>query len=54
VVLDNDENLLFCTKIMKKIFWTDGVKRKEPLQRVKENRNMLNKIKREKAKWIHR
>jgi hypothetical protein len=39
------EGLLFCTKIMEKIIWTESAKRKEPLQRVKEERNILKKNK---------
>jgi hypothetical protein len=44
MVLDKDkEDLLFCTKIMEKIICIDGVKRKEPLQRVKEEKKSLKK-----------
>jgi transposase len=37
---------------MEKISWTDCVKNEEVLQRVKEDRNILQRIKRRKANWI--
>jgi len=36
---------------MEKISWTDHVRRVEVLQRVKEERNILQTTKRRKAKW---
>jgi len=37
---------------MEKISWTDHVKNKEVLHRVKEERNIIGRIKKRKAKWI--
>jgi hypothetical protein len=37
---------------MEKISWTDRVRNEEVLHRVKEERNILHKIKRRKANWI--
>ena len=37
---------------MENISWTDRVRNEEVLQRVKEERNILQTIKRRKAKWI--
>jgi hypothetical protein len=37
---------------MKKISWTDRVRNEEILDRVKEERNFLQTIKRRTAKWI--
>jgi hypothetical protein len=37
---------------MEKISWTDRVKNEEVLQRVKEERNILQTIKIRKVKWI--
>jgi hypothetical protein len=37
---------------MKKISWTDHVRNKELLLRVKEQRNILHEIRKRKAKWI--
>jgi hypothetical protein len=37
---------------MEKIIWTDRVRNEEVLQTVKEERNILQKIKRRKANWI--
>jgi hypothetical protein len=36
---------------IEKIFWTDRVRKEEVLQRDKEERNILQKIKRRKATW---
>ena len=36
----------------KKISWTDRVKNKDVLRRVKEERNFLHAIKRRKANWM--
>jgi hypothetical protein len=37
---------------MEKISWTDHVKNKEVLLRVKEQRNILHEISKRKANWI--
>ena len=37
---------------MEKTFWTDLVRNLEELQRVKEDRSILQTIKRRKANWI--
>jgi len=37
---------------MEKISWTDRVRDEEALQRVKEERNIVQTIKRRKANWI--
>jgi hypothetical protein len=37
---------------MQKISWTDRVRNEEVLHRAKEERNILNTIKRSKANWI--
>ena len=37
---------------MEKISWTDHVRNKEVLLRVKEQRNMLHEIRKRKANWI--
>jgi hypothetical protein len=37
---------------MEKISWTDHVRNEEVSVRVKEQRNILNKIRKRKAKWI--
>jgi hypothetical protein len=37
---------------MENISWTDRVKNKEVLHRVKEERNTLRTIKKKKANWI--
>jgi hypothetical protein len=37
---------------MEKINWTDNVKNKEGLLRVKEQRNILHEISKRKANWI--
>jgi hypothetical protein len=37
---------------MEKIRWTDRVRNEEVLHRVKEERSILNTIKRRKANWI--
>jgi hypothetical protein len=42
---------MWCWRRMKKISWTDHV-RNEVLHKVKEERNILHKIKRTKANWI--
>jgi len=37
---------------MEAISWTDFVKNKEVLQRVKEDKNILRTVRRRKANWI--
>ena len=37
---------------MEKISWTDHVRNEEVLQRVKEERNVLQTMQRKKANWI--
>jgi hypothetical protein len=41
-----------CWRKMEKICWSDHLKYKDVLQRVKEDRNILQTIKRRKADWI--
>jgi hypothetical protein len=48
--LENFE--MWCWRRMEKIIWTDRVRTEEVLHRVKEERNILRKIKRRKANWI--
>jgi uroporphyrinogen-III decarboxylase len=48
--LENFE--MWCWRRMEKISWTDRVKNKDVLHRVKEERNILHTIKRRKANWI--
>jgi hypothetical protein len=43
---------IWCWRRMEKISWTDLVRNEEVLHRVKEERNMLQTIKRRKANWI--
>jgi hypothetical protein len=43
---------MWCWRRMEKISWTDCVEIEEVLHRVKEERNVLRKIKRGKANWI--
>jgi hypothetical protein len=43
---------MWCWRRMEKISWTDRVRNEEVLHRVKEERNILHKIKRRKANWI--
>jgi hypothetical protein len=43
---------MWCWRRMEKISWADRVRNEELLQRVKEDRTILNTIKRGKAKWI--
>jgi hypothetical protein len=40
---------MWCWRRMEKISWTDRVRNEEVLHRVKEERNILHKIKRRKA-----
>jgi hypothetical protein len=43
---------MWCWRRMEKISWTDHVRNKEVLLRVKEQRNILHEIRKRKAKWI--
>jgi hypothetical protein len=43
---------MWCWRRMEKISWTDRVRNKEVLHRVKEERNIVLTIKRRKANWI--
>jgi hypothetical protein len=43
---------MWCWRRMEKISWTDCVRYKEVLHRVKEERNILHTVKSKKAKWI--
>jgi len=40
------------SKRMEKVSWTDCVRKEEVLQKVKEERNILQTMKRRKANWI--
>jgi hypothetical protein len=42
---------MWCWRRMEKISWTDRVRNEEVLYRVKEDRNILHKIKRRHAYW---
>jgi len=42
---------MWCLR-MEKICWTDHVRNEEVLLRVKEQRNILHEIRKQKAKWI--
>jgi hypothetical protein len=41
-----------CWRSIEKIIWTDHVRNEEMLHRVKEERNILHRVKRRKASWI--
>jgi hypothetical protein len=43
---------MWCWRRMEKISWTERVRNEEVLQRVKEERNIVNTIKGSKANWI--
>jgi len=43
---------MWCWRRMKKISWTDHVRNKEVLLRVKEQRNILHEIRKREANWI--
>jgi hypothetical protein len=43
---------IWCWRRMKKISWTDHVRNKEVLLRVKKQRNILHEICKRKVKWI--
>jgi hypothetical protein len=44
--------LMWCWRRVEEIGWTYHVKNKEVLQRDKEERNILHKIKRRKSNWV--
>ena len=43
---------MWCWRRMEKISWTDHVRNEEVLLRVKEQRNILHEISKQKANWI--
>jgi len=43
---------MWCWRRMEKISWTDHVSNEDVVLRVKEQRNILNEIRKQKAKWI--
>jgi hypothetical protein len=43
---------MWCWRRMEKISWTDHVRNKEILLKVKEQRNILHEIRKRKANWI--
>jgi len=43
---------MWCWRRMDKISWTDHVRNKKVLIRVKEQRNILHEISKQKANWI--
>jgi len=43
---------IWCWRRMEKISWTDPVRNEEVLLKVNEQRNILHKIKKQKANWI--
>ena len=43
---------MWCWRRIEKISWTDRLRNDEVLRRFKEDRNMLQTIKRKKANWI--
>ena len=43
---------MLCWRKTKKISWTDRVRNKEVLQKVKEGKNILHTVNRRKADWI--
>jgi len=45
---------MWCWKRMEKISWTDHVRNEEALLRVKEQRNIVHEINKQKANWIGR
>jgi hypothetical protein len=44
---------MWCWRRMEKISWTDHVRNKDVLLRVKEQRNILHEIRKRKANWIN-
>jgi hypothetical protein len=43
---------IWCWRRMEKISWTDHVRNKDVLLRVKEQKNILHEIRKQKANWI--
>jgi len=43
---------MWCWRRIEKVIWTDHVRNEEVLLRVKEQRNILHEISKQKAKWI--
>jgi hypothetical protein len=43
---------MWCWRRMEKISWTDRVRNKDVLLRVKEQRNILHEIRKRKANWV--
>jgi hypothetical protein len=43
---------MWCWRRTEKISWTDHIRNKEVLLRVKEQRNILHEIRKRKANWI--
>jgi hypothetical protein len=43
---------MWCWRRIEKIIWTNHVRNKEVLLRVKEQRNILHEIRKRKANWI--
>jgi hypothetical protein len=43
---------MWCWRKMEKISWTDHVRNEEVLLRVKEQRNILHEIRKQKANWV--
>ena len=43
---------MWCQRRMEKISWSDRVRNEEELQTAKEERNILQTVKRGKANWI--
>jgi len=43
---------MWCWRRMEKISWTDYVRNKDVLLRVKEQRNILHEVRKRKANWI--
>jgi hypothetical protein len=43
---------MWCWRRMEKISWTDHVRNEDVLLRVKEQRNILHEIRKQKANWI--
>jgi hypothetical protein len=43
---------MWCWRRMEKITWTDSVRNDEVLHKVKEERNIIHRVRRRKANWI--
>jgi hypothetical protein len=46
------ESLEMCWRRIEKISWTDNARNEEVLLKVKEHRNILHEISKQKGKWI--